>query len=323
MRTRSNILALLIIFALIAGACGGGDAAVDTTATTSATTTINITTTNPASPDTTEGATSSTAAPPAAAGVSDTLQAILDRGAIRIAVGPRMTPFRIDLTSATPSGFEVALASAVVNVIAPGVAVEFTEIGYAQRFAGLAEGAFDMELGLTFHTKARESSAQFSIPYFLGGLAVLVNADSDVMSIADLEGEDVLYVYVGGGSSEAAMKDTFAAAGASVVGPAESSAQLVDSLLAGRVKAAAMVYPRAVVEQSKPGASFRVVPIDILRNPIAIATPLDDVAFQQEVSKALQSLIDDGTWLKLFEEWIGTPAPWTTEEMAGVPVPAP
>ncbi len=317
MEVRSKVLVLLIAFALLGSACSGGDPDVATTATAPASTSAA---TDPAVTTTTEGVTGSTAAPPVAAGVSDTLQGILDRGTIRIgAIEQGEAPFRMDLGSATPSGFEVALVSAVAQVLAPGSAVEFTEIMYGERWARLADGAFDMELGMTFHTKARESSAQFSIPYFLGGLVVLVKADSDVLSIADLEGEDVVYSYVGGDSSEAAMKETFAAAGASVVGPMESSGELINWLLSGQAKAAAMVYPTAVVEQSAPGASFRVVPIDILRNPIAIATPLDDIAFQQEVSKALQSLIDDGTWLKLFEEWIGTPPPWTTEEMVSVP----
>ncbi len=316
MEIRPKVLVLLIAVALVGSACSGGDADVGTTATTPASTSA---TTGAAVTTTTEGVTGSTAAPPAAAGVSDTLQDILVRGTVRIGVLWQEVPFRMDLGSATPSGFEVALVSAVTQVLAPGSAVEFSEITYRGRFAGLADGAFDMVLGMTFHTKDRESSAQFSNPYFLGGLVVLVNADSDVLSIADLEGEDVFYSYVGGDSSEAAMKETFAAAGAEVFGPTQSSAELVDWLLTGRAKAAAMVYPDAVVEQSAPGASFRVVPIDILRNPVAIATPLDDVAFQQEVNEALQSLIDDGTWLKLFEEWIGTPPPWTTEEMAGVP----
>jgi len=318
MGIRLKVSVVLIGVALVASACSGGDTDVGTTATIPATAPASTSsTTDAAVTTTTEVVTSSTAAPSAEAGVSDTLQGILDRGTIRIGLLPEKPPFRFVAASGAMSGFEVALVSAVAQVVAPGATLEFSEVIYGARFVGLADGAFDMELGTTFHTKEREGAAEFSIPYFLGGLVVLVNADSDVLSLSDLEGKDVLYSYVGGDSAEAAMRDTFAATGASVVGPVQSS--LVEFLLTGQAKAAAMVYTDAVFEQSKPGASFRVVPIDILRNPIAISTPVDDVGFQQEVSEALQSLIDDGTWLKLFEEWIGVQPPWTFEEMAGVP----
>ena len=53
--------------------------------------------------------------------------------------------------------------------------------------------------------------------------------------------------------------------------------------------------------------------------PIAIYTAAGNPAFAAEVRSALQMVIDDGTWLSLFEGSFGGPPPWTMEEMLAVP----
>ncbi|GMQ85116.1 MAG: amino acid ABC transporter substrate-binding protein [Acidimicrobiia bacterium] len=317
MSERSRIPLLLTVIVLFATACGGGGTTATTTPPSTSPAVPSTSVTLPAATSTSVTTDVATSVTSAAVGSSETLAGILDRNVVRVGVGRDLSPFRVGIASATPAGFEPTLASAVAAVLAPGAAVEFVEVSAATRFESLAAGEVDMVLRLTVHTLSREDSAQFSVPYLLSGLVVLVEAGSGISSIEDLEGKTI--GVLAGSSDELVLEEALSAASVNAAtDPMEGFAQLVEAIPTGYPHAAAMSYPSAAVFQSQPGASFGVVAIDLLRDPMAIMTVRGDLAFQQEVSEALQAVIDDGTWLELFEEWIGTPPPWTVEEMAGV-----
>ncbi|GMR03001.1 MAG: hypothetical protein BMS9Abin20_1360 [Acidimicrobiia bacterium] len=123
-----------------------------------------------------------------------------------------------------------------------------------------------------------------------------------------------------GTADEAVLRDALDAANVkAAITTMGAFAQVEDAVVTGTTDAGTMSYPTAIIVQSRSPVPLAIVPIDLLRNPIAIVTPRGDVTFQQAVNEALQTVIDDGTWLALFEEWIGSPPPFTVEEMSAVP----
>ena len=322
--SRRRHIAWLIALALIAGACGGGgDEAATTEPTTSAPAGTESAAITTAAPTTSTAATtaapaSSTAAPASsttvASGPSATLQDIVQRGVVRVGTGRDVDVFRTGVASGTPTGFEVELAAAVAEVLAPRAAVEFMEVASALRFDAMAAGEYDMLVSLTVHTLAREESALFTQPYLVGGPAVVVNADAGVSSVADLEGKSIV---VFDGPDLAALNEALTAAGViATVAPVAPGSILEDALATG-TDGAAMSYPAAVLMLDRNGSSFEIVPVDVLSSPVSIAVARGNEAFQQEVNAALGQVIADGTWLQLFEKYIGTP-PFTADELASV-----
>jgi ABC-type amino acid transport substrate-binding protein len=95
--------------------------------------------------------------------------------------------------------------------------------------------------------------------------------------------------------------------------------QAIEGVRGGTTDAFALEWVQAVLTAAEPGnEAFAVAPLDVAANPLAIATPPADEVFAEEVTAALDAVIVDGTWLALFEQWLGGPPLWTVEEMAGV-----
>ena len=120
---------------------------------------------------------------------------------VRIALGSGRAPFRIDPQSDSPSGFEPALATAVVSALAPNAVVEFVGMPRVTvQGAALIVGDIDMALSLIVHRTTR--TELFSSPYLISGVAVLVATDSAISSTTDLEGKTVV---ARDGSAEATL----------------------------------------------------------------------------------------------------------------------
>ena len=326
-RRHRRIAAMLSVFLVIFAACGGGEpdpAATQESPGTSATSTtlpstVTSTTTSageddsePAPDDETpaETTTSTSAAP---SGPSERLKAITERGSLRVGLTSDVAPFG----SIAGDGFETQLALAVAALVAPGATVEFVLVAPSDRFISLAVGDIDILVGST-HTLSREQEAAFSQPYLVSGIVALVASGSDILSTLDLGGTTI--ALRDGHITGRDMADTLASAGVSFTAEAVSnSAQGVAGVVSGAYDAYAATWAEAVATIEREAPGLEIAPVDVLANPLGLATPPADSAFAQEVDAALQQVIDDGTWLSLFEEWIGGSPPWSVEEMASVP----
>ncbi len=316
-RIRGGLFAVSLV--LILTACGGsdggsgdaapagdGDAVTVTTSTppTSTTTTQappdSSSTTAPAEPTTT------TTTPPVATGPSEILLSIQDRGVVNVVV------------SRAGFDFELDLASAVAEKLVPGIGVATSEVSAAMRFDVVNAGEFDMGLRLTLHTTSRESQAAFSQPYLLFGTAAVVSADSGIASIRDLEGKTI--ATLGAPGRVERVEDALAQAGVTAtVITFDDPSQVEFALSSGDADAAISDWGSATRQSQTSGGALSVIAIDLLHDPVAIYTNAGDPVFAAEVRSALQMVIDDGTWLSLFEKSFGAPPPWTIEEMLAVP----
>ena len=313
-----------IALVLVIAGCGGGDGSSDSTEPAPAATAdapppsaaVERTQAPPAESAPPAEPASTTSAP--APGPSETLLAIVERGTVRVAYGGFLPPFR-DLSGGSEEGFEFALAAEVAAKLAPGATVEFSEVPGSTRYEALAMGDVDLAMTTAVHTLSREDSAAWSQPYLLSGVVALVRADAGISSLADLAGGAV--AIPDGNVRGNVMIEALATAGVDYTKvDIFDDTQGIVGVKAGDMVAVPLPWPTAVKEVAEaPEGELTYVPVNLLADPIAIATSRADATFAQEVSAALQEVIDDGTWLTLFENWIGEPPPWTLAEMAGVP----
>lgn len=319
-RWRRSLLAAA--FCVLAGACGGntsapiaGESAAAETPVTSTGVSNGVTSTsnNDGSPAPAQVTTIADSQLP-----SDTLATITDRGSLRIGYSENaQLPYFAASGTAEPGGFEGELGAEIASRLAPGLGVEWVPVPAANRFDGLAVGDFDVYLSTTVHTASRESDAAWSQPYLLNGVVAIVPSPSAATTVADLDG---LTVAVPDGTQLGALFDeALATSGVSadivpLLGPAS------DAVLSERADAAVADWLAAVGALSQPPASdaLTMVGIDFLRRPVAAATAHGDPAFGQAVDAAIGSVIDDGTWALLFEEWFGFPPQWSASDMAAV-----
>ena len=134
--------------------------------------------------------TESGAADEAADGVSADVQAIIDRGVLRVGVKNAVIGFGFqDELTGEYSGMEISLAEKIAESL--GVDVEFTTVTAATRTELLDSGDIDCVLATFTITDERKESWDFSTPYYTDYVTVLVQKDSGIAGLADLTDKKV------------------------------------------------------------------------------------------------------------------------------------
>ena len=166
-RVLSGVLAGLMVLGL--AACGG------TSAAPAATTAAPATTAAAPVEDTT-----------AAAALDADVQAIVDRGVLRVGVKNAVLGFGYqDPITGEYSGMEIDLANALAAQL--GVDVEFTTVTAATRTELLDSGDIDCVLATFTITEERKQSWDFTTPYYTDHVTVLVEDASGIKTLADLK----------------------------------------------------------------------------------------------------------------------------------------
>lgn len=130
------------------------------------------------------------AADETAGDVSEDVQAIIDRGVLRVGVKNAVIGFGFqDELTGEYSGMEISLAEKIAESL--GVDVEFTTVTAATRTELLDSGDIDCVLATFTITDERKESWDFSTPYYTDYVTVLVQNDSGIAGLADLKDKKV------------------------------------------------------------------------------------------------------------------------------------
>ena len=117
--------------------------------------------------------------------LSADVQAIVDRGVLKVGVKNAVKGFSFqDTLTGEYSGLEISLAEKIAESL--GVDVEFTAVTAATRTELLDSGDIDCVLATFTITDERKQSWDFSTPYFTDYVTVLVEDKSGISSLADL-----------------------------------------------------------------------------------------------------------------------------------------
>ena len=163
----SIALLVCLCLSLLLTACGS-DAAAETTAAPAA--------------DSGE-----TAAAAPADGYAEDVQAIIDRGVLRVGVKDAVEGFGFkDTLTGEYSGMEIDIAKMIADYL--GVDVEFTTVTAATRSELLDSGDIDCVLATFTITEERKNSWDFTTAYYTDHVTVLVEQASGITTLADLEG---------------------------------------------------------------------------------------------------------------------------------------
>ena len=132
-------------------------------------------------------------------GYPEDVQAIIDRGVLRVGVKNAVLGFGYeDPLTGEYSGMEISLAHKLADKL--GVDVEYTAVTAATRTELLDSGDIDCVLATFTITDERKQSWDFTTPYYTDYVSVLVE---DASGITDLEGLKDTTVGVSSGSTSA------------------------------------------------------------------------------------------------------------------------
>lgn len=125
-------------------------------------------------------------AQPAAA---QTVDDIIKRGTVQIAVDPTSAPFGVTGPDGQPDGFDVDVAKLVAKYL--GVKLELVPVTSQNRIPYLLTNRVDMVISLFSVTPERALQVFFSSPYAAVGTIVTARTDKKIATFADLKGMKV------------------------------------------------------------------------------------------------------------------------------------
>lgn len=166
-------LSVVLVLALLLAGCGSG-----TTASSSA------------APS---GGDSSAAGDASGSGGAGALQAIKDRGVLRVGVKDDVPGFGLYNTDTKEyEGLEIQLAKMIAGeILGDDTKVEFTAVTAATRGQLVDSGDIDMAISTFTITEERKQSYNFSTAYYTDAVTVMVKKDAGISTLADLDGKTV------------------------------------------------------------------------------------------------------------------------------------
>lgn len=134
----------------------------------------------------------STPASPQAAAASSTLQAVLQRGTLRVGDCLTFAPFGFYDKSGQPDGYDVDLAKELAKEM--GVKLEVVNTTSANRIPNLQTSKVDVVFCNFTRNLGRAKVIEFTTPYVVASEALLVKKSSGIKSIKDMSNRTIATV---------------------------------------------------------------------------------------------------------------------------------
>lgn len=208
----------------------------------------------------------------------------------------------------TPAGDEVDLAKAIGKKL--GIKMNYKDMSFDSLVTGLESGRVDMTMAAMNDTKARQEKVDF-VDYYTAGITFLVRKGNP----KNIKNPDTLCgtkIAVAVGSSQEAYAKERAKICETKGKPkldltvTQSDTQNQTQLQTGRVDVILHDLPSSVyiAKTAGHGKLFEMVDYpSINAGPLGIGFNKKDSQLRDCVQQALQSLMDDGTYMKLFKSW--------------------
>ena len=199
-------------------------------------------------------------------------------------------------------GFDVSLIDLVAKDL--GVKQEILDQPFENFKTGgsLNSGQCDLAAAGMTITEERKKNVDFSAPYFDATQAVLVDKKAGVDSLAAVKSKNVKF----GAQAQTTGEDYAKSKGLDPVS-FESSDAVLNGLRTGQVKAVVIDYP--VVQgwlKTKANAdAFKVVDNLNTGEQYGFTVKKGNTKLRAAINKAITDAKADGTYKKLYEQWIG------------------
>ncbi|MFF9457727.1 transporter substrate-binding domain-containing protein [Streptomyces flaveolus] len=208
-------------------------------------------------------------------------------------------PFQSEIDGRV-QGFDVALVDLVTEDL--GVEQDIVDQPFENFKTGGSLNAGQCDLaaaGMTI-TEERKKNVDFSDPYFQATQAVLADKDSAISSFADLKGKKV------GAQAQTTGEDYTKGQGLDPVS-FESSDAVLNGLRTGQVDAVVIDYPvvQGWLKDKANAGAFEVAEQIDTGEQYGFTVKKGNDKLREAINKALADAKADGTYKKLYEQWIG------------------
>ncbi len=229
-----------------------------------------------------------------------TLAEVKKAGKLVVATSPDFPPFE-NLEGGKVVGIEVEIMERVCQEL--GVEFVIEQINFDAVLTGVQAGKYDCGMSGISVTDKRKENTLFTVPYCLAAQCIVVSADSNIQTKADLEGKKIS-VQTGTTAAE------FCSEAGYTLSQFEANQDAKLALTQGKVDAW-VVDDLTAAELCKDDSSVKILDEKMTTEPYAFAFAFGSEDLVDEINKTLNKLINDGTIAALFEKY---DAPYTKPE---------
>ena len=176
------------------------------------------------------------------------------------------------------------------------------------RIERLAAGELDMVIASMTHKRDRDATIDFSQTYFLDGQSMLVDEDSGIRGLSDLNGKRVAAIQGATSGDNLNAIATELGLAVELIAYAEYPSAL-EALLNGDVDV--LTTDSVALNQfAQDNPGLRVVGGRFTSEPYGIGVPQGDSYFREMVNFTLQDMKLDGTYDALYQKWFPADEPY-------------
>ncbi|MGY4998315.1 transporter substrate-binding domain-containing protein [Streptomyces sp. 900105245] len=210
-------------------------------------------------------------------------------------------PFQSDIDGKV-QGFDVSLIDLVAKNLGVKQQIRDTPFENFKTGAFLNSGQCDLAAAGMTITAERKKNVDFSDPYFEATQAVLVDKGSGVNSLADVKAKGKKL----GAQAQTTGEDYVRGKGYDPVS-FESSDAVLNGLRTGQVQAVVIDYPVVQGWLKDKGNADKFKVVDNLKTgeQYGFTVKKGNTALRDAINKAIKNAKADGTYKKLYEQWIG------------------
>lgn len=222
----------------------------------------------------------------------------MKEGVLVVGTNLAFPPFEMVDDNGNPDGFDVKLIEAIADKM--GLKVEWQDMEFGALVAAIGT-KIDASIAAMTITDERKKTVDFSTPYYTAVQYVVLPENSDIKTAEDLKNKTI-GVQLGTTGDYAAQEIEGA-----TVSAYDKAVYAVNDLLNGKVDCVIVDQgPATVFQNNNPGlVAVSGVEFDFATEDYGIALPKGS-PLVEKVNKALEEVIADGTYDKLFNEYLAT-----------------
>ncbi len=232
-----------------------------------------------------------------ASATADELASLTEKGAMKIAMSGAYPPFNFVNEQNEVVGFDPAVGKEIAKRM--GIEAEVVTTAWDGIIAGLLANKYDAIVGSMSITAEREKVVDFVGPYYNTRRAVFTKPDSEVKSVADLDGAKI-------GVTLGETHEAWAREQGYSVNTYKGLPELMLELKNGRVDAIVADSIAVILAMKANGDDFVTLP-DLETEDVGagIAIRKGNPELKAAMQEALDSMMEDGTYLEIANEWVG------------------
>ncbi len=228
-----------------------------------------------------------------------TLNAVLQRGELRVGLEPGYMPFEMKDKKGNIIGFDVDMAKAMAKAM--GVKLKLVPTAWDGIIAGLLTDKFDILISGMTITQERNLKINFANPYISVGQTILANKKFAGKTWKDLDKPEYTIVTKLGVTGEIATRKMFKHA---KIRTFETEADAAQEVLNG--KADAFVYDKpynAIFFANKGQGKLIHMDQDLTYEPLGWAVRKGDPDFLNWLNNFLNQAKHDGVYERIYNKW--------------------